>query len=251
MKYFGAFLLIFALLSCSKDDTGSAGFADDFESYSSALQLFEQTNWSYFEQTYSENTVAIVSDTVHSGQKAVRLFSRMGDPKTVSKADLASHDFVLFRTNDIIHVSFYAMIIGSQSIDKLFILDIEDAAAISSGPGIRLLLDPDNALVLERHKLNYSNISQDAQTKVPFPRNQWVKIEFECKLSPHKKGYVKLWQNDQLLIERAKIITLPSDILYVTQGTHRYYRNVEVGITANNSGSAVRMFLDDFHVWKE
>jgi len=250
MKQYLVIIITLLLASCSKEDIGSSGFSDDFESYSTALALFDATNWTYFEQTYTDNTVEIVHDTVFSGGNAIRLFSKMGESKTVSKADLASHDVVLFRKNDVIHVSFYMMITGNQSIDKLFILDIEDAASISSGPGIRLLLDPDNALVVERHKMNFSNISQNSNTKVPFPRNQWVKIVFECKLSPHQKGYVKLWQDDQLLIDKDKIITLPSDLLYVTQGTHRYYRNVEVGITANNTGSSVSMFLDKFSVWK-
>jgi hypothetical protein len=43
---------------------------------------------------------------------------------------------------------------------------------------------------------------------------------------------------------------MPKDRLYITQGTSKTYRNVEVGITANSTGHAVTMFIDNFSIEK-
>lgn len=243
--------LMLALFSCSRDnDVAIAGFDDNFDNYASSGDVFTNTNWTKYVQTYSENQLEISTDTTHAGAGAIRLYAVSGVGKTVPKSDLASEGVIYYKMNDIVRISTWLFIPNRGTLDKLFILDIEDPASISTGPGIRLMFGPDNDLMVERNKMGLSNMVQPEAQKVSFPFDQWVNVVFELKLCTRRQGYVKLWQNDTLLIDESDIITLPKDRLYITQGTHNGYANIEVGITANSTAHDVVMFVDDFSVWK-
>lgn len=82
------------------------------------------------------------------------------------------------------------------------------------------------------------------------PRNQWVNITMEVKLSQKKNGYVKIWQDNQLIIEGYDRKTLPKDFLYSQQGTKGMYQSIEFGVTANSSSTDVIMYMDDIEVKK-
>lgn len=242
---------MFVFSSCNKDsDTGISGFDDTFDNYVSQNDIFTNTSWTTYVQTYSENQLEVTTDTVHGGSTAIRMYAVNTVGKTVSKSGLASEGVVAYKMNDVIRVSAWLYIPDRGTLDKLFIFDIEDPAPISTGPGVRLMFGPDNDLLVERNKMGLPNIVQSETQKVSFPPDQWVNVIFEMKLSTRRKGYVKLWQNGTLLIDEADVITLPKDRLYITQGTHKSYANIEVGITANSTGHDVVMFVDDFSVWK-
>jgi len=246
-------LLILSIIfqGCQKENlVSSAGFDDSFDLYSSVPDIFSMGKWTFHEQTYPQNTLTLNSDIVHNGIKSIRMFAVASDGPTVSKSGLASHSEVLFNEGDVLRVSCWFYIPQNDGIDKLVILDLEDPAPISSGPGIRLMFDPDNALFIERNKMGLSNITQPNQNKTTFTYNQWNNIVFELKLSTSRKGYVKLLQNGVTLIEEQSVKTMPKDRLYITQGTSKTYRNVEVGITANSTGHAVIMFIDNFSIQK-
>ena len=81
--------------------------------------------------------------------------------------------------------------------------------------------------------------------EVDFPRNQWVELKWEVKLSQKNEGAVKLWQNGQLIIDSKNNTTLPKDILYSLQGTKGMYTSVEIGITANSKNNDLTIWMDD------
>lgn len=243
-------ILIF-LQSCNKEVFSDiTGFDDSFITYNSINDIFINGNWTFHEKTYSESTLTIVHDTVHSDMNSIRMFCVSGNGSLVSKSGLASHNKILYKEGDIVKVSCWFYIPANEGLNKLVILDIEDPAPISTGPGIRLMFDEDNAIFIERNKMGLSNITQKNGSKISFPFNRWVNITFELKLETKKRGYVKLWQDGILIFDESSVATLPRDRLYITQGTHKSYSNIEVGITANSTGHDIVMFIDDFSIWK-
>ena len=89
---------------------------------------------------------------------------------------------------------------------------MEEQAFIGAGPGMRLAL-VDNQLRVE-YKFNEKDIVQTSGQEIDFPRNQWVELIWEVKLSQKNNGTVKLWQNGQLIIDGNNKRTLPKDVLY-------------------------------------
>jgi hypothetical protein len=248
---FSIIVILIVLQSCKKEDFSDiSGFDDRFITYNSINDIFTNGNWTFHEKTYSENTLTIVHDTVRSDTNSIRMFCVPGNGSLVSKSGLASHHKILYKEGDIVKVSCWFYIPTNEGLNKLVILDLEDPAPISTGPGIRLMFDQDNAIFIERNKMGLSNITQNSGNKILFPFNKWVNITFELKLHTKSRGYIKLWQDGELIFDESSVTTLPRDRLYITQGTHKSYSNIEVGITANSTGHNIVMFIDDFSIWK-
>jgi len=146
-----------------------------------------------------------------------------------------------FWKGETVRLSAWYYIEGTQNLNWLFLMDLEEQTPIGAGPGMRLAL-VDNQLRIE-HKFNEKDIKQ--QNPISFPRNEWVKIVWEIKLERKKKGTVKLWQNGQLIIDSKEHNTLPKDLLYFQQGTKGMYSSCEIGITANSSDNPTRLWVDD------
>lgn len=124
-----------------------------------------------------------------------------------------------------------------------FLMDIEEQAAIGAGPGMRIAM-VENKLRIE-HKFNEKDLLQTPGQEVEFPRNQWVEIVWEIKLSQKTAGTVKLYQNGELIINTTGNTTLPKDLLYFQQGTKGMYSSCEIGLTANSSSQPLTLFVDD------
>lgn len=135
-----------------------------------------------------------------------------------------------------------------NKLDWLFLCDLEEQTAIGVGPGMRLTL-VNNQLRVE-YKFNEKDIEQTINQPLDFPRNQWVELIWEVKLSKKKKGTVKLWQNGRQIINSIKNTTLPKDILYSQQGTKGMYSQFEVGITSNSRENTVTLWVDDVKIEK-
>jgi len=95
-----------------------------------------------------------------------------------------------------------------------------------------------------KYKFNEKDLIQQVGKEIDFPRNEWVELTWEVKLSRKDKGSVKLWQNGQLLIHRDHIRTLPKDLLYFQQGTKGMYSSCEIGITSNSKDSDLTLWVD-------
>jgi hypothetical protein len=106
----------------------------------------------------------------------------------------------------------------------------------------------DNAIRVEHKFLNPDIIQPEGQ-EVLFPRNQWVQLTFETKLSQKKDGYVKIYQDNQLIIEQYNWKTLPTDLLYFQQGTKGMYSSIEFGITANSFDNDMVLYVDDVEAY--
>ena len=242
------FIIIAVILfsGCEKEKyfEGPDFFQDDFEAYSllSDLLLPNDQLWSFTQLTRNENNITLDTTNFHSGNKSLKFVAKKSDNDGASKCSVAKQNMA-FWDGETIRVSAWYFIEGTQSIEWLFLFDLEEQTAIGAGPGIRLAL-VNNQLRME-YKFNENDIVQNSGQEVYFPRNQWVEIVWEVKLSQKNKGSVKLWQNGQLIIDSKNNRTLPKDILYFQQGTKGMYSSIEIGITANSKDNDLTLWIDD------
>lgn len=249
MKILGIILLSSVFLGCNKKKffDGPNFYQDDFEAYSVIDDIIdgENLNWSFFQKTYSENTITIDTTIYHSGGKSVRSYAiAPNETDGTSKASI-NKQFMAFWEGETVQADFWMYLEGNDPIDWLFIFDLEEKTAIGAGPGMRLAIVDDKILL--EHKMPNPNVEQEGDG-IAFPRNQWVNIRFETKLSQRKKGWVKVYQDGVLIIEQDKWKTLPKDILYSLQGTKGMYSQIEFGATANSDDNDVVVYVDDVDV---
>lgn len=234
------------LFSCSKEKyfDGPDFYSDGFETYNALeeLLLSDDVYWSYTQLTRPGNTIAVDTSRVHSGSKALRFSGSGTTDGTLSKCSIAKQKMA-FWEGETVRLRAWYYIEGNAPLEWLFLMDLEEQTAIGAGPGMRLAL-VNNKLRVE-YKFYEKDITQNTGTELELPRNQWVELVWEVKLSRKKKGTVKLWQNGQLIIDSKNNVTLPKDILYSQQGTKGMYSSCEIGITANSSADDVVLFVDD------
>ncbi|MEM6699787.1 MAG: heparin lyase I family protein [Bacteroidota bacterium] len=248
-KYHLFFGVLILLLSCDKERffEGQDQYFDDFENYETATELFveDDEKWSFTQQTFRANSLSIDTEKFHTGSQSIK-FSAINspDPSQASKASMVKQKMA-FWEKETVFVDFWMYLEGEESANWLFVFDIEEQTAIGAGPGIRLAL-VENALLIE-HKYPQPNIEQQGE-KILLPRDEWVNIQLEIKLSQKDEGYIKVWQNETLIIEQEDWQTLPRDLLYFQQGTKGMYSSVEFGITANTLDRPTVLYVDDVEV---
>ncbi len=252
MKKIAIVLIVLgASVSCSKEKwfDGPNYMSEDFESYASTDSMFsyEDIRWSYHQNTHEGNYIAFDTTIVHSGNRSLKFFGA-AHPGEVSKSSIVKQHMA-FYDGDVVRISAWYYVASAPSTGWLFLFDFEEQAAIGAGPGMRIADTQESGLVLE-HKFYNDDIFQPASGFIAMPRNQWVNITMEVKLSQKKKGYVKIWQDNQLIIEGYDRKTLPKDFLYSQQGTKGMYQSIEFGVTANSSSTDVTMYVDDIEVRK-
>jgi len=239
-------IAVILLSGCEKEKyfEGPDFFQDDFEAYSSLSDLLLPNDqlWSFTQLTRNENNITLDTTNFHSGNKSLKFVAKKSDNDGASKCSVAKQNMA-FWDGETIRLSAWYFIEGTQSIEWLFLFDLEEQTAIGAGPGIRLAL-VNNQLRME-YKFNEKDVVQNSGQEVYFPRNQWVEIVWEVKLSQKNKGSVKLWQNGQLIIDSKNNRTLPKDILYFQQGTKGMYSSIEIGITANSKDNDLTLWMDD------
>ena len=224
---------------------GPDSYSDDFEGYTVTEDLLapDDLYWSLFQETYPTNSVTLDSSFSRSGNQCVRCYAEAAtDEDGASKAGFTKQKMAFFE-GDTATVSAWYYIVGTAPARWMFLMDFEEQAAIGAGPGMRLAL-VDEAIVLE-HKYPNPNVHQPDGQEVIFPRDQWVQLTMETRLSQKNDGYVKIYQDGTLIIEQSEWNTLPKDILYFQQGTKGMYTSVEFGITANTSDSPMTVYVDD------
>ena len=246
-KYFLISILVNVLLnSCNKDKyfSGPNFYQDDFETYTNLNDLLLPDNqlWSFTQQTRNENQITIDNTKVHSGNKSLKFNAKKSEEGLVSKCSISKQK-MSFKEGETVRMTVWYYIESNNLLDWLFLMDLEEQAAIGAGPGMRLAL-VDNKLRIE-HKFNEKDVIQTPGKEVEFPRNQWVELIWEVKLSQKNKGSIKLWQNGQLIIDSKNNRTLPKDLLYFQQGTKGIYSSCEIGITANSKDSDLTIWADD------
>ncbi len=237
------------LLNCSKEKYygGVDNYTDGFESYFEIDSLIDGDNlrWSFLQLTRDENYMIVDTSFSHLGGHSIQFNAVPSDDDGASKC-IINKQKMAFWEGEIVSISAWYYLEGEESAEWLFIMDLEENTAIGAGPGMRLAIVDDKIRV--EHKFLNPDIKQTEGQEIDFPRNQWVNIRFETLLSKKEKGWVKVYQDDVLIIEQDNWKTQPTDILYGVQGTKGIYSNIEFGLTANTKESTLRMWVDDIDV---
>jgi len=240
------FTAMFILNGCNKEKffDGPDYFKDSFETYTTLTDLILPNNqlWSFTQLTRPENRIQVDSSKKHSGNKSLKFIAQKSDNDGSSKSSIAKQNMA-FWDGETIKMSAWYFIEGSKSLEWLFLMDLEEQTAIGAGPGMRLAL-VNNKLRVE-YKFDENDILQPPGKEIDFPRNQWVEVVWELKLSQQNEGTVRLWQNGQLITDSRNNRTLPKDFLYFQQGTKGMYSSCEVGITANSKDNNLVLWVDD------
>ena len=239
-------LFIVIISSCDKEEffQGPNYFQDDFEAYSSLIDLLPENDqlWSFTQLTRDENNIVIDTSNFYSGGKSLKFYAKKSINGDASKCSIAKQNMAYWGGETVRMTAWY-YIKGTESLDWLFLMDLEEQTAVGAGPGMRLAL-VNNQLRVE-HKFLEDDIVQIGGAEVNFPRNEWIEIIWEVKLSSEDKGAVKLWQNGLLIIDSENNRTLPKDLLYFQQGTKDMYSSIEIGITANSADKDLTIWVDD------
>ena len=247
--FFFTATILFAACNKEKYFDGPNHFSDDFESYQQFDEMFgdDETLWSFYQSTFTENNIVVDTTFAHTGTHSIKSIAKASNEELGASKSSYSKQNLAFWEGEIMVVSAWYYLVGEAEAQWIFFMDLEEQAAIGAGPGMRLAM-VDNAIRVE-HKFLNPDIIQPAGQEVLFPRNQWVQLTFETKLSQKKDGYVKIYQDNQLIIEQYDWKTLPTDLLYFQQGTKGMYSSIEFGITANTFDNDMVLYVDDVEAY--
>ena len=250
----GSLLLLLLLQSCAKKNFEGYPntLSDGFENAATPEDLLKDQGgeWSAIQLSLEANEIIPLSGRAHTGSRALKCTAAASTDE-VSKCSIFNNELTL-KEGEIFHFTAWYYLEGDANVDYLFLADLEERVSIGPSPGIRIALaGPEGYLVLERGKIAEKTIHQEAGSERSFPRDQWVYLEWRVEMQRKKRGSVRVWQDNRLLIEATDIRTMPRDRLYVVQGTKGIYSNIEVGITANTKESDVTLWVDDVEVWTE
>lgn len=251
MKKISFIFATFLFAACNKEKyfEGPDNFTDDFEAYQQFDELFVDDDmlWSFYQSTFTENNIEVDTTFAHSGTHSIKSIAKASNNELGASKSSYSKQNMAFWEGEIMVVSAWYYLVGEDEAQWIFFMDLEEQAAIGAGPGMRLAM-VDNAIRVEHKFLNPDIIQPEGQ-EVLFPRNQWVQLTFETKLSQKKDGYVKIYQDNQLIIEQYNWKTLPTDLLYFQQGTKGMYSSIEFGITANTYDNDMVLYVDDVEAY--
>lgn len=213
-------------------------FADDFEQgierrvegWHQQMKLASNSN-----AGNPANLVETTTEQSRSGKSALKTYTPK-DSRDLQKAALLRELF-FFPPGSDCWFSAWFYIPGSESIENLFIFDLE--ATGYHGVGRRLMFTGTNGryLMLEGKRSTGPQYSQ-TESPVPFPRNQWVHVKLHLHLSPGGNGQVQLWQDGTLILNKSG--------RNMVENT--FYDRIEVGQTANNTHRELTVYVDDVQI---
>jgi hypothetical protein len=153
----------------------------------------------------------------------------VGGSLDVSKASLECELLYLHKGDHFWFSGWFNITKGSPT----GILDLE-SGYLRDYPGLRILL---SETLQPRVELKFANKpTYVANSSVKLPRNQWVQIRMHAYLTDGPDGRVELWVDGQQVISASgQTLPLPDTI----------YDRLEVGISANTTGSVAEVFVDD------
>ncbi len=247
---FISIMFLFIAVSCSKDKhfDGTDYLMDDFEGIATTDELVDEAGkWSFYQNSNESNSISIDTTIVHSGEQSLK-FTAEPSINGASKSDIANND-LRFNEGETVEISAWFYINGTDNLDYIFLLDLEESVPIGAGPGLRFALEgSEGFLVVERNKFTESTLRQESGSEIAFPRNQWVYLQIEINLQRKEKGTVKVWQDGVLIIDFSDVETMPKDKLFYLQGTKGIYNSLQVGITANSDKNSAILYLDDVEI---
>jgi len=259
------------ILACENDNTMEQEpttenyiFEDGFETLNNNFdELFPSNGgrWTGIQQVNPSNfinEISISESIVSEGQSSLRLLANQSN-SVLSKMDIEKAGFSAFENDKIIiKADFY--INSTANIENLLLIDLECCScwdntsnAENQCPGIRLQMSGGNDyLSIERGKIAEGTLQQ---TSFQFPRNEWVKVQWEMTLSDTDMGHNKLLINGEEVINTTGT-NMPNAQtfrdLFAQEGIDfnlqepAFYERIQIGATANPTAENIELFVDDF-----
>lgn len=202
--------------ACTKENgmiprnTSAVQFLDGFETIENDLSnLFPTDNsrWSNFQLVHpnnGRNQVGLSKNTFSEQTQSLYILAQASDD-ILSKAAIEKGGFSA-RVGDTLTIEADFYIASTANLENLLLVDLECCACWDSKvpdnqcPGVRLMMKDNDHLTMERGKILGSTINQ---SEFPFPRNEWVNIRWQLKLSPDEDGFNQLWINNQSVISES------------------------------------------------
>lgn len=187
------------------------------------------------EEDFRDSRIDIVRKPfVYSGEKALRFHAAPRSKDMVTAKTFMNIPFLDFKEGDHFWYSAWYYVDGDAYPHG--IVDLE--ATQSNYHGMRLLISESGYLHAELktswpHKTKYS---QSRGEKIHFPKNQWVHVKFHCLLKADNSGVVQVWQDNQLIIDKAGR-TIPKRRAVMDA--------LEIGISAHSYGDAPAVLIMD------
>lgn len=260
-----AFLLVLA--ACSSDNLPDVNqdtiylFEDGFEvSSGDLMDLFpsDGSRWSNLQQVDPAggmNEISLENTIVSEGNNSLKIYAHVSD-SILSKADIEKGGFNAPERSTVkIAADFF--IATTDSIENLLLIDLEccscwdPSVADNQCPGVSLMMKENDHLSIERGKILGSSI---VQTDYAFPRNQWVRVEWESRLSQNDDGFNKL-TIDGVEVISENGMNMPNAEQFEAEFAESgidfelqeplFYERFQIGATANASPSSVELYVYD------
>ncbi len=225
-------------------------FSDGFENADTLEELGPEdlSRWHGARMTVDGNRIELTTEVVHSGGQALKFVAKpKGEGGDVSKAYI-ERGGLPFANDDEVWTEMWVYIVGGTDTANLFLWDLEapDTCILLScqSPGRRLFFSGPDGDWLNSDLGKWwrgKTFRQPQGAEISFPADRWVRVRVYMRLSPETDGIMKVWQDDDLVID-AVGRTLPN--------SGAVYERLQVGITANgNEHDANTLYLDDVTVW--
>jgi len=268
-------IALLVLSACGKDssDTNpnsppkpvSFNFSDGFESSSTevtSIKPSDDSRWTNIQLVNSGgmvNGISLVGNPVMEGSQSLRVFAHPTVNGVESKMDVEKDGFTAY-TDQTVKLSANFYIKSTANLENLFLMDLECCSCWDQDvpdnkcPGVRLQFDDSGYLEIERGKIGNETIGQSTYV---FPRNEWVEVVWEMKLSSEESGMNRLIINGQEVINAATK-NLPNATEFKSTFANEgidfdlvqpiLYERFQIGATANSSEGIVEMYVDDVSI---
>lgn len=242
----------------------SSIFSEDFEETTDISELFQVWKWSNFHMLSKTNTKNkesliwcvkdIYCDTSmyntrfeisnERSQKWENSLKFISESEGIVKSSIKKQDISFIKWETLFFSAYY-FLEDSKAINDIYLFDVEVDPSnwylYKWSPWRRIFIDSNNSLATDLWKW-IKNDTKYQKNLVPFPQNQWVKLETEIFLSDNSNGYIKIWQDSNLLIDENGI-TLPNAKIP--------YSSLEVWLTANVSWVNQVLYIDNIKLYKK
>ncbi|MEM6844306.1 MAG: heparin lyase I family protein [Bacteroidota bacterium] len=261
-------LLLLTIVACQSDEAPNVvdsayQFQDGFEVNEGEFSnLFpdDESRWTNIQLVHpaqAENEIGLTTDLVRDGTYALRIVANPSSD-IVSKSGIEKGGFSA-PVGSTVTIEVDVYLNSTSNIKNLLLIDLECCSCWDPSvpnnqcPGIRLMISgDDDYLAIERGKILGATLTQ---TSTRFPRQKWVHLIWQMKLSPEEDGENKLFINDREVISTTGM-NLPNAAIFKEEAAQQnidftlqqplQYERVQVGATANSSEHPVELFIDNF-----
>ena len=139
---------------------------------------------------------------------------------------------------------------GSTDSANLFLWDLEASKTYillsCQSPGRELYLSEPNGDWLKSDFGKWfrgKDFHQVCGEEISFPKNRWVRLRVYMFLSPEQDGLMRVWQDENLILDQTGI-TLPT--------ADAIYDRMQLGNTANGNDTDLNtLYLDNVSIWDQ